>query len=171
MRKWSLSISLFSACLLGACGGSKADFDNDLPHCPQIPSAIFQNGMKGIKSAKFELQKNKSIENIVFADNSNLEIIQMGCAHISQEFRFELNDILLTNDATQIAQIASNKFKDIAKLAPRLASLGNWSSMLQNAKDSLKIGEPLELEPHHFLKLDCVSQNENSLLIVTLFEE
>ncbi|MEY4927470.1 MAG: hypothetical protein RI894_1906 [Bacteroidota bacterium] len=163
---------LFFVFCLSACGSkSKADFDTDLQHCPQKPSPIFREGMNGVKSAKFDLQKTQSIENIVFADNSTLEIIQMGCAQISQEFRFELTKKQPNRAAAEVAEVAAAKFAAIAQLDTKLVGLGNWSGMLKAVKDSLKIGEPIELEPHHFLKLDCLSQNENSLLIVTIFEK
>ena len=172
----TIFFTIFLAIFLAGCGEkTKADFDNDLPHCPQKPSAIFQNGMNGVKNANFELQATKSVENVVFNDDSHLEIIQMGCAHINQEFRFEIAENAGKNvdnrDAAKVAEMAAEKFAKLAKLDPKLAGLGEWSGMLLSVKDALKIGEPMALEPHHFLKIDCFSQDKNTLLIVNIFEE
>ncbi len=176
--KKQTTLAVISAALLlptiffTACGGaSKKDFEADLEHCPQKPTAIFQSSMNGIKAAKFTLEKTKSIENVTFADGSNLELIQMGCAHISQEFRFEINDFSAKNEASEVAEMAAEKFSYIAKLDSKLAGLSNWAAMLREVKSGLKIGEATELEPHHFLKIDFLPQDKNALLIVTIFDK
>ncbi len=167
-----VAATIFASVFFTACGGSsKKDFEANLEHCPQKPTAIFQPTMNGIKSTKFVLEKTKSVENVTFADSSSLEIIQMGCAHISQEFRFEINEFQPKNEASEVAELAAEKFSYIAKLDEKLAVLGNWASMLRAVKSGLKIGEAIELEPHHFLKIDFLPRDKNALLIVVIFDK
>lgn len=172
-----MSIYTYSSCFLllslvvGCGNASRADFDTNLLACPQKPTPIFRAGMKGVSATTFTLEPTKSIETVAFSDSTNLEIIQMGCAHVHQEFRFELAEPLPLDDAAAVGELAAQKFTAIAQLDSRLAGLGGWAGMLREAKTQLKIGEAIALEPHHFLKVDGFAQNKNSLLIVSIYEE
>ena len=172
MNAYTCSSCFFGLIFLFGCGNtSRSDFDTNLAACPQKPTPIFQTGMKGVSATKFSLEATKSIENIRFSDSTTLEIIQMGCAHVHQEFRFELTERLPLDDAAAVGELAAQKFTAIAQLDSRLAGLGSWAGMLREAKTQLKIGEAIALEPHHFLKVDGFAQNKNSLLIVSIYEE
>jgi hypothetical protein len=167
---------LFSYIVIQGCGSKQnpSDFDTDLTHCPQKPSAFFAPTMQGVASHEFSLAATKSVERVAFDNGSALEIIQSGCAKIKQQFVFSLPGNFAQAEASTAVfwtENAIQQFNTLAKLDPKLNGLAMWSSALNAVKADLKIQEPLELEPHRFISLDRIVSESSALLIVTLSEE
>jgi hypothetical protein len=167
-----IGLLVISLLIMGSCQTKKsaADYDNDLPHCPAKPTALFDKTMTGVTAAAFELRPTESVETVVFADSTRLVITQTGCAKVSQNFEFTLLGKYTAADGATWAAVAVTQFRKLAAADQKLQGLGMWAQFIEQAQPTLHLGEPIELEPHRFLRLDRVVQPTGAVLIVRMYE-
>ena len=160
------TFSFFLACANNDKGNEAAEAD--LSQCKLgKPTAIFSTKMSNIATQNFVEQPSETVETVAWKSGLQLELTQSGCQHIKQVFQFTRPE---NKTATPLfwLQDAANCFKEMAATDEKLASLGMWAGMIEQNLSQFQLGQALEVEKGHFIKIDCMM---NQLLMVTLSDK
>lgn len=134
------------------------------------PEAIFNKSIEGINGHSFNIEKDKSIEQMLFGSGKKLTIIQSGCNSIKQEFRFVLNGKFEGRDPVFWVEQAVKQFQMLSQLGPEFVVYGFWAQAIAGKAEQIKLAQPTELQPGFFLSLDKILSEEHAILVLILSE-
>ncbi len=159
---WGVCL-LFFACTNSSTNDNQAE--NDLSQCKTgKPTPIFTHNMANIVKHSFQELPSQTTETVVWKSGLALELTQSGCKHIKQLFQFERPENKTATPEFWL-QDAANCFKEMAATDEKTASLGMWANVIEQNLSQFHLGEAVEVEKGHFIKIDCMM---GKLLVVTL---
>jgi hypothetical protein len=153
-----------------ACKDNAKKNDKPFANCKcGAPEPIFkEGGADAITDRNFTMSPISAIENIVFKNGTELEVVQAGCAEIIQEFTFFYKtDMSAQNDDFWKTK-AVEEFNAIASLSPRYQPFGLWATAIKVAAPQLKLGQATELEKDFFVTVDKINDGQGTRLKVIL---
>ena len=159
-----------------ACGNPKPkpkDFDKHLADCPKgAPTSLLSDKTAGMKAHSFVLHDAESVETVAFDDGTTLEVVQTGCEHIRQEFAFtEPSDEAANLTDARWCALAAKSLRTLSHRSAALEPIGLWATMLEAHLEDFKRGQPLELEPHHYLTVDGIQTGAKVETRIALSED
>jgi hypothetical protein len=153
-----------------ACKNSDKKSDKPFANCKcGAPEPIFkEGGAEAIIDRNFTMTPTSAIENVVFKNGVELEIVQAGCEEIIQEFTFFYKtDMSAQNDDFWKTK-AVEEFNAIASLSERYQPFGLWANAIKVAAPQLKLGQATELEKDFFVTVDKINDGQRTRLKVIL---
>jgi len=159
-------ILILSSFFLLQCSGTGSSNQNETCDAPP-PQSIFNEGVSQIKSHKFILTGHNSEENIKFDDGSTLIIFQSGCEKIAQEFRFHLEP----NKEMDMASLGIERLMFLANLEDKYMSFANWAEAIDALRQEFANANDVEVEPGFYVGLDKIDGNNQTTMVVRLFQK
>ena len=149
-----------------SCGGP-----SQKSNCPLgKPTPIFNQDLAKVKSHAFTANGQKGLENVVFSDESHLELIQDGCDKISQEFRFKTDKFNSEWSANQWFEAGIERIRFMANVSEQHAIFNQWADALNAQQNSWKLSGPLELGPGFSAKVDRIISGQEAYIIIVFFQ-
>ena len=169
--KFNTYIILFIALLaFFACKETPKTSDKPFADCKcGSPLPIFKEGSsEAIVDRNFTMTKISALENVIFKDGTELQVVQSGCSEIVQEFTFFYKkDMSAQNDEFWKTK-AVEEFNKISNLATRYQSFGLWAQAISVASKDMRLGQPNELEKDFFVTIDKINDGQKTQLMVKL---
>ena len=169
--KFNIYTILFIASLaFFACKEKAKTSDKPFAGCKcGAPEPIFkEGGAEAIADRNFTMTKTSAVENVVFKNGTELEVVQTGCDEIIQEFTFFYKtDMSAQNDEFWKIK-AIEEFNTIASLSARYQPFGIWATAIRVAAPQMKLGQANELEKDFFVTIEKVNGGQRTQLIVKL---
>lgn len=132
------------------------------------PEALFGEDLGGVNSHHFVFDGVKSKEELSFNDGVSLVVVQSGCEHIKQEFRFSIPDKPLSRDPDRWISMAAAQFRRIASFGPEYLVFQEWAEAISQRVDELSTGQTAELQPGFFVKIEPENNQKDAIFRVTL---
>lgn len=169
MRYYFLLIMIFLLACNNTPPSTNDQSDKAFVDCKYgTPQAIFSTDLTQIKQHSFALTKNTGVEEILFADEKQLEIIQTGCNQISQEFRFKWSGDFRDKEAAFWLASAINELYYLGRLSEKYMSFSMWAAAIEEKATNLQLGQFILLEGNFKIKIDKIVSSDQGVLILTL---
>ncbi len=157
-----LLLVLFST----ACGSGSSSSANTCPY--GSPVAIFDEKIPGIVTHQFSVEGQNANESVQFDNGMALSILQSGCEHIHQEFRFTIpGKAPEDGDAFWMAQ-AAQQFHFLGQLSERHHQYHQYAKAIETIAPEAKLAQEVALGDGFSIKTDRISGPDYTLLQVTL---
>lgn len=149
---------------------TKQEDNRDLSDCLYaVPEAIFPEGTNAISDHHFSYDGAAGKEDLSFdEDGVRLHIIQSGCDHLKQEFRFQLPGARIPGTPGQVIALAVRQFERIAGLGPEFLVFEEWAEAIEAQSDEIGTGEPTALQPGFYVKVETEGTQKDAILVITL---
>jgi hypothetical protein len=136
------------------------------PKCKFKPAPIFSEKLPHVQQYKFEQEGQQSLESLYLDTQVLLEVYQNVCEQTFQEYKFTvMGDFSTYHDSLWLKE-AARQFVFLSTLSPQQRPLKEWADIIEERRESTKIGEDREVQPGIFIKIDrIVSQDKGQLLI------
>ena len=142
--------------------------------CAYKPSPIFQEDLPHIEQYKYEESGVQSLESIWLDRGMLLEVYQEVCNTSRQEYRFTVpgptDDFRAWADSLWFKE-ASRQLVFLSSLSQKQAPLKSWGDVIEQARPMMKLAEPFEVEQGVFVKVDKVLAEDQTTLLVELYQE
>ena len=160
--------------LLGACTSdsktSKTDSTDPFKDCKAgKPEAIFEGNFEQVSSQKFKIEQKEGIENVLFKNGLDLELIQQGCDKVTQVFQFKIPQ-KMEGEQDWIA-LAAEQFTYLSRTSEKHGMLGMWGQTIRANGPNLQLGEKQSLQPGISIKVDKVQSTEYTTILVELSQD
>ncbi len=159
--KW-ICVCGLGVLLLSNCGDKKE------PCKYGTPQSIFSPDLEKVVSHNFTSSKQNATETIVFQNEMELTIFQSGCDSIRQVFQTTFNEDLSGEAPEYFIEMAIQSFHYLGSVSSEYFSLNSLGETIQDRFHDIKLGKALELQPNYFIKIDKITSNDQTLLIVEL---
>ena len=153
-----------------ACKETAKTSDKPFAGCKcGAPEPIFkEGGTEAIADRNFTMTKTSAVENIVFKNGTELQVVQTGCSEIVQEFTFFYKtDMSAKNDEFWKTKTVE-EFNTIASLSARYQPFGLWATAIKVASPEMKLGQATELEKDFFVTVEKINDGQHTQLVVKL---
>lgn len=149
-------------------GSEGRSFDD----CPNpVPVAVFSDTLSAVTSHQFHLKATEGIEEVAFKNGMQLTLIQSGCEAIRQEFQFRLpGDDFPDDTITYWIEETMNQLRFLANLGPQYLSLNAWTQVIEEQKEQIQLGEPVEIQIGFFVEIDRIISADHAILLLILSE-
>lgn len=164
---------LFCIALLGFAGcANEPPADELFTDCRYAaPKPIFHEGLESVARHHFQLEQGKAVESLSFDDGLQLQILQTGCDHIHQEFRFELDGgDTAAPDNFWISE-AAGQFYRLGQLGASYVVYLSLARALDERNGQFRLGESIELQAGFYAKVERQNSRGRQLLAVSLSEQ
>lgn len=159
--KWSVFL-ICIVLLLSAC-------KNEPKACKYgAPQSIFSPELEKVVSHQFEVIKQDASEQINFENGIELEIIQSGCDSIRQVFQIVFHQDLSKEKPEYFIEKSIELFHYLGSVSSKHFSLNVLSQTIQDRFHDFKLGQPLELQPNFYIKIDKIGSMEQTMLAIEL---
>ncbi len=163
--------SLIILCILiVGCGkNQQKSSGNDFENCKfGAPKAIFSDVFPSITSHSFKIFNKEGIETVRFDNGMVMELIQSGCDHIVQSFKFRLPGDHRKKNALDWVEEAVVQLRFLGGLDEKFASLSFWGNEIEQRKSEIKLGSTLDIQQGFKVKIDKVLSTNESILLLEL---
>ena len=139
--------------------------------CKFKPSAVFEPNQSGVKAYNFEVQGSQSLESILLDTGTLLEINQEVCEQTRQEYRFTVKgDFRGIADSSWMKE-ASRELVYLSTLSAKQQPLKAWADIIEEHRNSMRLGEDKEVQPGISIRIDKVLSPEQGTLVVVLAQQ
>ena len=151
-----------------SCNSSSGEQQDDCPYDP--PTAVFPEGNPQIAEHQFRLDGQVGSEQVVFANGIELELIQSGCTDVRQEFRFRFPKPDTDLGPEEWLDLTVAQFNYMGSIDFSLQPFQEWARAMSQIGADFKLGEPVEVGPGFYVRIDRILSSDHSLLLVELFQ-
>lgn len=171
MKKYLFLFLLIMIALAACQSEAKNSSANDFSNCKYgKPKAIFPANLPSIADHQFEIKDKTAIENITLKDGLKIEIFQLGCNHIEQEFHFFLAPNSIA-DEQELFKTSLELFGKMANLDESLKPFDFWASAIADNASKFKKGKKMELQQNIFVQIDHIDSSDHTLLRIVLKQD
>ena len=162
------SIILLCFFIVG-CGGADQKASTDFSNCKYgSPKAIFSDTVPEIEAHSFNIHNKEGIELVRFKNGMVMELIQSGCDHIVQSFKFRLSGDHRKKNALDWVEESVAQLRFLGGLDPKFASLSFWGNEIEQRKSEIKLGSTHDIQQGFKVKIDKVLSTSESILLLEL---
>ena len=158
---FTVFVTIFSAC--AGEGGSGDDCTAG------APEAVFSPEVSGVVNHSFTSDGKESTENFQFSDGVKVEILQGGCDHVRQEYRFTFQSEALP-DSDSWLQAAAGWLTRLAALGPEYQVYIAWRDAILEQGANFRLGAPAEVGPGFLATVDKISGDSEQIVVIILEE-
>jgi hypothetical protein len=149
------------------------------------PTALFSANTPGVSRHEFELNGQNSFEKLnldslfELSDRDaaiklfmpiQLQILQSGCAELTQEIRIEFYDNIAkmpqSFSAPELTNIVAQVFAKISTLDAKAMAFAGLAEALIEEQDAIKYGNPTDLTGGFSIQLDKMHSSESTIVTV-----
>jgi hypothetical protein len=132
------------------------------------PQAIFSEQLDKVILHQFSTNNQDARELVNFENGLELEIFQSGCDSIQQVFQSKFEGDLTKEPSAYFVEMAIQQFFYLGTVSSEHFSLNYLSQTIRDQFHNIKLGQALELQANYFIKIDKVSSQSETVLIVEL---
>jgi len=161
-------LPLFFLLAIIACGDNSSS--NNTKCAYGQPLAIFDESLPQVVTHQFSAQGQNASELLQFDSGLSLEVLQGGCDHIKQEFRFRIPGKAPENsEAFWIAQAIAH-FHFLGQLSERHQQYHQYAKAIENIGAEMKLAQTRSLGDGFSIRIDRISGVDYNLLQVEVGE-
>ena len=161
-------VAIFCLFIVG-CDDSEPKDNTDFSNCKYgSPKAIFNEEIPKITAHSFNIFKKEGIELVRFDNGMVMELIQSGCDHIVQSFKFRIPGDHRKKNALDWVEEAVVQLRFLGGLDPKFASLAFWGNEIEQIKSEIKLGSTHDIQQGFKVKIDKVLSTNESILLLEL---
>lgn len=165
--RFKILMLVFITSLTFAC--RRADNSSAQNNCKYgTPEAIFTENQPGIVAHSFQVAENEGVENLQFANGVALTLIQSGCDHIRQEFRFALPGMPESDVPAYWITQTINLLRMMGSFGSDYQVFSAWAQLIEERAEEIKLAESLELQQGFFMRIDRILSTDSATLVLTL---
>lgn len=139
--------------------------------CKYKPEPIFAKDMPHIVQYNFEKEGSQSLESVMLDRGILLEIGQDVCEKTKQEYRFTVKGDFTAQPDSFWLKEASREFVYLSSFSPKQAGLKDWGDMIEQRRADMALGKEHEVQPGVFVRIDRVSNVDESTLTVVFSQQ
>jgi hypothetical protein len=166
---WFIASLVLSATAAGCGGAPGQDAFADCRY--GAPEPIFHAQLPAVARHDFRLSKGQGLEYIAFTDGLELEVLQTGCDHIQQEFRFRQSGQFRQAPADFWIDETARIFSRLGQLGPEYLSYFSLAQAIDEQANRIRLAQNTELQPGFFLNISPQSAEQSTTLVVTIGEQ
>lgn len=165
--RFKILMLVFITSLTFAC--RRADNSGEQTNCKYgAPEAIFQENQTGIASHRFKVVNNEGVEEIQFTNGVDLTLVQSGCDHIRQEFRFTLPGSPESDEPAYWIAQSIILLRMMGSFGPDYQVFSAWAQLIEAHAEEIKLTESLELQQGFYVRIDRILSANSATLVLTL---
>ena len=140
------------------------------------PRAIFADDTPGVAVHRFSLgDDGQSAEELLtLASGEELTVLQRGCDHLIQEYRFLVPGEVTPeqeNDPYFWLATLLKRLDQLRNLGAEYVQYGQYVQALAEQAENWQIGETQELGPGFYARVDVVSSQQSNILLLILSDQ
>lgn len=155
-------LSIFLLLFFIACGSNDPFADCQYGR----PQPVFAPSTPQVVHHAFGIKDMQGIEQVQFANETKLELIQKGCNDIIQEFTFELPGQFESKEDAFWIKKALEQFRYLSQLDEQYADLEMWVQAIGAVATEIKMGQKIAVQPSFFVKINRVISTDYAILTV-----
>jgi hypothetical protein len=162
---------IFIAMITSACGQSTSDHAENQDCKYGTPEALFGAEQPGVSAHSFTAKATEATERVTFSNGIRLTLLQSGCNHIRQEFRFELSEV--PEDAGQQFWIMRTVelLRMLSSAGPNYAAFATWADEIEQRRENIKLAESFAIQQGFYVRIDRIRSGDNATLVLTLSDQ
>ncbi|MFN0215829.1 MAG: hypothetical protein ACKVT2_16340 [Saprospiraceae bacterium] len=141
------------------------------PSCKYKPEPIFSKDLPHVLQYNFEKEGSQSLESLLLDRGILLEISQEVCGETKQEYRFNVKGAFSAQPDSFWLKEASRQFVFLSTFSPKQAPLKDWGDIIELRRAEMALGQPREVQPGVFVRIDRVLSPEEATLSVVFSQK
>ena len=141
------------------------------PTCKYKPEPIFAKDLPHVVQYNFEKEGSQSLESLMLDRGVLLEVSQEVCGETKQEYRFTVKGDYNAQADSFWMKEASRQFVFLSSFSPKQAALKDWGDIIELRRDEMSLGQPREVQPGVFVRIDRVLSPEEATLSVVFSQK
>lgn len=162
---------IFITILTFACGQSTSDTAETQDCKYGTPEALFDAEQPGITAHRFTANQTEATEQVAFSNGIQLTLLQSGCDHIRQEFRFELSEVPEGADQQFWITRTVEFLRMLSSSGPSYAAFATWADEIEQRQDDIKLAESFAIQQGFYVRIDRIRSAEDATLVLILSDQ